>query len=92
MTYYNTVKETGQTLMNFEVKARTQDEKILKHFTEHPKGDYSPSEVHNLLGLRCPLTSTRRAMSTLTGKGLLERTENTVKGLYQRNENTWKLA
>lgn len=92
MSYKNTTSEKGEVLEQYKTKAKSQDNQILSFFKGHKTGDYSPSEVHNILGLRCPLTSTRRSISSLTKDNLLEKTEKKVKGIYGRPEYTWKLS
>lgn len=89
MSHHNTTQETGKLLDEYKAKADSQDKKILEFFKGHKLGNYSPSEVHNILGLVCPLTSTRRSLSNLSNKGFLVKTFKKVTGIYNRKECTW---
>ena len=91
-SYFNTTNESGTELKELKKKASTQDKVILRHFTDLNTFAYSPSQVHMMLGLKCPITSTRRSFSNLTKKGLLVKTDLKVKGIYGRNEYQWKLC
>lgn len=91
MTHYNTTAETGQMRMRFEVAAGKQDAAVLEFFRDFP-GEYSPSEIQKNVLPKAPLTSVRRAMSTLTKKGLLEKTDAKRMGPYGRPEYKWRIA
>lgn len=75
--YYNTTNEVNPQLDVFCKKAVTQDDVIESLFSENPLQTYLPDEVHKILiergsiGKKTPLTSIRRAMTTLTKKGVL---------------------
>lgn len=89
MNHYNTTNESGQTLIDFESKAKTQDDEVLKFIKS--KSIASPSFVwRSLYKERTPLTSVRRAMSNLTKKGLLIKTDIKQIGPYGRPEYCWK--
>ena len=91
MTYFNTTKETGPQLAIYRDRARTQEERIRDWFAlalEH----YTPSEIlaHVFPDERIPLTSVRRAVSVLTEKGYLVKTEKKRAGAYGRREYCWR--
>ena len=99
MNYYNTTKEKGKDLEQYQAKAKTQDQKILDIFKRH-KAEYSASQIWGMLSRECPITSVRRSLSNLSKEfdalgyqvdNLLIKTENKIKGIYSRNEYKYKL-
>lgn len=89
--YHNTTHLTGAELQDSTQKAETQTEKVLRFFKVHSGYKYPPSFVHNVIGGNSPLTSTRRALSDLTKKGELEKTEHKRVGAYGKPEYMWRL-
>ncbi len=93
MTYYNTTHEEGQQLSLYEGLARTQDERIYEYFHNNWHAEMSPSQVQNCLAMTdVPLTSIRRAITSLTNEGKLVKTDRKVRGPYGRPEHCWRLA
>ena len=93
-SFYNTVQAVHPDLNRYETKAKTQEDKILRLFRASFDWHSTPSHVHRILygETNVPLTSVRRAMTNLTIKGELEKTDRQEKGLYGRNEFVWRLA
>lgn len=89
--YYNTTNEKDTELRCSVLKAKTQNEKVLDFYKFHSEFSYSASIVHRILKLQCPLTSIRRAVTTLYKDDLLSKTEDKVIGLYGRKEYKYKL-
>lgn len=95
--FYNTVPLFSDELLEAREDANCQDDLVLSVFKKCAV-DMSPSMVYNwLLNTRqinpkTPLTSFRRAISSLTKRGYLEKTGNKVKGFYGRKECQWKLC
>ncbi len=89
--YYNTTRVKGKQLAEYEGKAATQDDRILSYFRRHKDKQFTPSQVQSALVMNCPLTSVRRSMSTLTERGLLEKTDTQRQGPYGRPEYCWRL-
>jgi hypothetical protein len=87
MTYHNTTGESGIPLEEYEEKASVQERAILGHFRKEQKA--SPSEVQRMVLTHTPLTSVRRAITNLTAKGYLHKTQVTVRGRYARPEHVW---
>ena len=92
MSYYNTNNEEGSTLSCSRENTQNQEELILTIFNK--EDCLSPEEVlyvcnedHNY-----PITSIRRAMTDLTSKGLLIKTNIFKKGKYGKMTHTWKLS
>jgi DNA replication protein DnaD len=92
-SYHNTTHEPTQLVIDFERKAKHQEDLVLKHWVWNRD---SPSRIYQLLidqGLiakNTPLTSIRRAISNLTKRGLLRKTNVKVQGLYGRTETLWE--
>ena len=80
-SYHNTTNETGDSLKSSIDSAMSQEDIIEKLFKESKNKKMSPSTVHRLSGLKCPLTSIR---------GLLIKTEEKTKGFYGKPEYLWK--
>jgi predicted ArsR family transcriptional regulator len=90
--HYNTTKEKGRSLRHYRAKAETQDEQILEYFRRHPSRLASPSQLlESVFANRIPVTSVRRALSTLTTSSKLIKTDRKVTGLYGRPEYLWRL-
>jgi len=90
MNYYNTTEEIGSELAESHEKAKTQGEKILACFNSYNE-PMSPSMVLSRSGLKCPITSIRRAMTNLSNEGHLEKTDDYVFGMYAKREHLWTL-
>jgi hypothetical protein len=89
MNYFNTTNLSGNTLAEYKLIAKNQEELILWLFRKHKQ--LTPSVAHTLLQTAAPLTSTRRAISNLKSKNMLIKTEIKQDGLYGRPEYIYKL-
>ena len=89
MSYFNKTSETGERLVEYRLKASSQDELILEMFMNGEL--YSPSQVQAAVLPNAPITSVRRAITNLTTIGKLVKTGRKVRGLYNRPEYCWKL-
>ena len=86
-SYHNTNDETGIQLGKSEIKCVHQEELIFRTFQVFAR--LKPSDL--LIGFpEYPLTSIRRAITNLTRKGLLIKTDETALGIYGKNEHFWK--
>ena len=94
-SYHNTNKEEGATLFSSEVKAVSQEDKILKIFQDNPNLRFSPEEIQEILGEgNTPITSIRRAISNLSNSekwAAIHKTDKMKKGNYGKMVHTWKL-
>ena len=97
--YYNSTDQTGQTLMNFEMKAKNQDEAVLWVFERPTIATLTPEMCLTYLKAydkerfgKVPITSIRRSFSNLYNSGIIEKTGNYTKGEYGRDVNSWKLS
>lgn len=91
--FYNTIHESGKQLSDSIKQATTQEEKVLRFFKTNPKKLFTPFDI-KYVGLfedNVPLTSIRRAITNLEGKGLLEKTEEKREGGYGKYNYCWKL-
>ena len=94
MSYYNTVSESGQLLLNYRAQADNQDAQVLRVFARL-KRPLTPSECWGFLTgsmeipMETPITSIRRSITNLTGEMKLIKTEEKGKGKYGRNECKW---
>ena len=93
--YYNTNEENGQDLIESRTKSIKQDDLILSIYNSwRQSGGLTPSEVEEILihhhDKNWPLTSIRRAISTLTNSGKLTKTSKLRGGKYNKNEHVWK--
>lgn len=92
MTYFNTTHEAGAELAEAVNAAKAQDAVVLGLFRASGE-PLSPSAVWRCclaVGHHWPLTSVRRAITTLTERALLVRTDCKVVGHYGRREHQWQ--
>lgn len=87
--FYNTTNEAGSTLREYRFKAADQTDRVLAEMIR--LGKASPSRVGSAFP-SVPLTSIRRAMTVLTGRGLLVKLDERVIGAYGRREHVWAIA
>ena len=88
-TYFNTTHEAGPALKRSRKSCGEQETLIAEMFRDH--GRLSPSQAHRLYPDNAtPLTSIRRAITVLTNKGLLQKTDEQVPGVYGKSEYVWR--
>jgi len=92
-SFHNTTNESVSATTVFEEKAKTQEEIVLEYFQEHKAESFSPETILRrcFSNRRVPLTSIRRAMSNLTKKKLLEKTEKKKISSFGRPAYKWAL-
>ena len=103
-SYYNTTKETGEELAVSKAKATNQEDHIIDIF-EHLSFVYGKAAIVNPSRIESrwintmrgrsycpPITSIRRAMTNLTKKGKLVKTDIMDIGKYGKPEHCWRLA
>ena len=96
-SFHNTIDARNEELKELELRAETQEGKVLKYFKYYSdKTELTPSDVwkSSMFCYQAPITSIRRAFSNLsnTNPPKLEKTGNKRKGIYGVNENCWRLA
>lgn len=91
MTYYNTNRETGETLKKSRQKADSQEDKIYKFMLKWSRFRWSPEGIWDeCFNRSVPLTSIRRALSNLTWEGKIRKCDKMVEGLYGKKVHTWQ--
>ena len=89
--YYNTTHQFGEQLAEYAKTAASQEEVILEIYRLRGVA-LSPSEVLAAYPGNVPLTSIRRAITNLTSRGKLRKTDVQVTGSYGRPEYCWKIV
>lgn len=93
--YHNTSGIQGRLLLDFQERARSQEDRIYRIFQESPRKLMTPFEVKTILdfleGTDTPITSVRRAMTDLTKEGRLVRTRERKTEVYARPNYYWRL-
>ena len=89
--FYNTINEVSSVLVTSHTNTRTQEAIILDCF-KSAQEPLSPSMVHFLTKLKCPITSIRRAMSDLSKDGKLVKLEQFTIGKFGKREHLWMEA
>lgn len=89
--YHTTTLEPQRVIDRYQAKAAHQDELVLAWFRQHPGILATPEQVWQAVLPMAPLTSVRRAMTNLTNRGLLLKTEHTRESMYGRRAHTWCL-
>ena len=93
--YYNTNNETQPQLFRSWAQTAKQNDLIYEVFKRHTHREFTPDDIHNhpdVSRRRWPITSIRRAISNLTNKYDLVKTDIMRVGLYGKQEHCWKLA
>lgn len=90
--YYNTNKVAGETLANAQIAAKGQEEAVLKFFRSRAGHLLTPEDALTVLHQNTPLTSVRRAITNLTIKGWLTKTETMKLGRYGKPIHYWTYA
>jgi len=88
--FFNTTNDSGTALATRRRDADAQDAAILAVFRQVRQA--TPSDVWSLCNTAWPLTSVRRAITTLTAAGKLVKTDAHRPGLYGKPETVWRLA
>src|SRR3989304_3533531 len=90
--YHNTTDLRAEDLTSATSDAVRQNDLVMDLFRANPTALLTPEEVHSaLFDARTPLTSTRRAITTLTNQGRLEKTGTWKKSSYDRKTYCWGL-
>lgn len=90
--FYNTNLTKEPELQLREEKALSQEE-IIKNIFKREGKHLTAGDVHYICiaeGMLFPLTSVRRAMSTLKNKGFLVKLKEVKKSKYNVNENYYE--
>lgn len=91
--FYNTIEAKPEEVHKYEITNYKQEERVLFFFQDNPGKEYTPMEVwlRVFRKEKVPLTSVRRAMSNLTKRGFLEKTEIQRMGVFGKYNYCWRL-
>ena len=89
--HFNTTHESGALLKKYAAKAGTQNAKVLAIITQHYPSGATASNIMRMFTDNTPITSIRRALTTLYDAGILDKTNERREGLYGRSECVYKL-
>jgi hypothetical protein len=88
--FFNTIDAKGEELKRYRDNAGKQEKRVLELFSVYRT--LSPSSLLAVYrDSSVPLTSLRRAITTLTNKGFLIKTDRLTKGNYGMNEHVWTI-
>lgn len=88
--YYNTTGQTGQTLIDFSGKAKSQEEMVYEIFKSNPNRGFSWNEVKQAIGdiNECSL---KRCITNLKNAFKVEKTNEMVMTTAGRQAHRYKL-
>lgn len=89
--FHNTIALLPSEKAEREVKASNQNDKILKLFQDNPHADFTAADVWLKFGQCWPITSVRRAISTMIKTDELIETGTQRMGLYGTMNTVYKL-
>jgi hypothetical protein len=89
--FYNTIKLSGEALIEAETSAQKQRELVEMFFRKNIGMNFTPFEVLEALKIKAPITSIRRAITNLTNDGILVKTNEMRIGEYGKPNHTWEL-
>jgi len=97
LDFYNTTNLTGEELAQERANCKGQEKDVLDLYHRHNETAASPEDIHQHYNYlkgdnRTPLTSIRRAITTLTKKGLLVKTDEHKIGQYGKKIYLWRVA
>lgn len=90
-SFYNTIKLRGSDLRDADGKAKSQEDIILAFFMRCPGMRFTPFDIQEILLPAAPITSIRRAMTTLVYKDKLEKTNYQKPGKLGKPNYMWQL-
>jgi len=93
MDYYNTTEIKETELHHIRSESRNQEDLVIKYMQLYPGRNWSPSEIWIEVFNRKEgiLNSVRRAITNLTSKGKIFKTNKQREGPYGRPEYIWTI-
>lgn len=91
-SFHNTIDLRGEQLARAQARALTQEDLVMAIFIASHKGLLTPEDVLRLMPEPALLTSVRRAMTNLTNRGHLCKTEHFTLGQYGARVHYWSLV
>ena len=89
--YHNTTHETGQTLLDSEEKAQSQEEKVLEYFQLYKTYRFTVHHINRKVLPDAPHHSCQRAVTNLTKAGHLTKTDVMKEEIFGVKVHTWIL-
>ena len=89
--FYNTNQESAEELQESRSRAKTQEGMIWEYFRDNPYVELTPFEIKSVLQMRAPITSIRRAITDLTNKDVLKKTDYMRMGSWNKMTHAWRL-
>lgn len=91
--FFNTTRLRDKELRERMISTGRQNGIVLRFFLDNPRHDFTPFEVQEYANLQqTPITSIRRALTTLTSMGYLVKTNIMREGEFGAVNHTWRLA
>jgi len=94
-SFYNTIHLEARELSEAQQKALTQEQRILRFVIRfRQRASFAPSAIAKSVfdGEGIPITSVRRAMTSLTKRGDLLKSGAMIIGPYGKPEHLWTVA
>jgi Fe2+ or Zn2+ uptake regulation protein len=89
--YYNTNKETGETLQESNLKARNQQEEMLDVFRKFHYMTFTARRIwRECFNEKIPFSSVHRCLRNLEKSGRIIKTGQMLKSSYGKQVHTWK--
>ena len=92
-SFYNTINLEARELSDAQQKALTQEQRILRFAIQFhgQNSSFAPSAIAKAIfeGEGVPITSVRRAMTSLTKRGDLVKSAIMIVGPYGKPEHVW---
>jgi hypothetical protein len=89
-SFHNTIEETGQTLLQFEAEALTQENLVMEIFRRVNR-PLAWGEVRGLLPGDMHEVSIKRSITNLANRGTLKKTGERVMGPYGKQTHGYAL-
>lgn len=90
--FYNTIDLAGDDLKRANIKAVSQEDKVLSFFRLHNTEKFTPFQIQRHVMPGSPVTSTRRALTNLTKEGLLTKLDEKKEEQYGEKNHYWMLT
>jgi len=91
-SYHNTVPVNGQTLIDFEQKAKSLEDEIMRFFKNSSRKEITTEDFIMISVKKKNVKSVSRAFTNLKNKSFIEMTGNKVQGSHGSQINTWRLC
>lgn len=91
--FFNTIHISGSELAESKAQTGLQDHRVLEIYQKSRKlTPLEAWEAYSSLFPVCPLTSIRRSITVLTGRGLLRKTDEKRMGKYGKVNYVWEVV